>query len=174
MSPQPGDAVCPAWAGAVPLGLPSGIPAPTPRPFTLTSSMPGSSGSSALRGGRGGAQGPPKPCPRLVGEGGRHAPASTGASPEIPAVTPAQWGLGCAGGLTEESRPPIAGTGTRDQVLGPRENVGMKLWGDQGRPPGGGGKNLKRDRRGKGDIPEREGTVWAITDLRLGWTPSWG
>ena len=53
MSPQPGDAVCPAWAGAVPLGLPSGIPAPTPRPFTLTSSMPGSSGSSALRGARG-------------------------------------------------------------------------------------------------------------------------
>ena len=78
------------------------------------------------------------------------------------------------GGLTEESCPPVAGTGTRDQVLGPRENVGMKLWGDQGRPPGGGGKNLKRDRRGKGDIPETEGTVWAITDLRLGWTPSWG
>lgn len=54
---------------------------------------------------------------------------SPGASPEIPAVTPPQWELGCAGGLTEESRPPVAGTGTRDQVLGPRQHVGMKLGG---------------------------------------------
>ena len=61
----------------------------------------------------------------------------------------------------EESRPPVAGPGARDQVLGPRQDVGMKL-GGQGRPPGGGGKNLKRDRRGKGDIPEREGAVWVV------------
>ena len=29
----------------------------------------------------------------------------------------------------EESRPPVAGPGARDQVLGPRQDVGMKLGG---------------------------------------------
>ena len=157
MPPQPGDAMCPAWAGAVPLGLPSGIPAPTPLPFTLTSSMPGSSGSSALRGGQGGAQGPPKPCPRLVGEGGRHAPASTGASPEIPAVTPAQWGLGCAGGVDRGILPSRCRDRDQGPGAGSERECGHETLGGSGKASWRRWEESEERQKGKGGHSRERG-----------------